>query len=110
MATKLNYAMKFVTDMDAAVKFHRDVLGFPLKFQSPGWSEFVTGETTIALHQADAVHPAGTVRLGISVPDLRAFHEQLSAAGVKFTKAPSMQFGVLLAEFIDLGNHFRTQR
>jgi hypothetical protein len=23
-----------------------------LKFESPGWSEFVTGETTLALHPA----------------------------------------------------------
>jgi hypothetical protein len=28
------------------VRFYRDMLGLPLKFESPGWSEFVTGETT----------------------------------------------------------------
>jgi lactoylglutathione lyase len=42
---KLSYVIKFVADMNRAVKFHRDVLGLPLKFESPGWSEFVTGET-----------------------------------------------------------------
>ena len=46
---KLAYAIKFVADMDRAVAFHRDVLGLMLKFQSPGWSEFLTGETTLAL-------------------------------------------------------------
>ena len=45
--------------------------------------------------------PAGTVRLGISVPDLRAFHAQLLDQGVKFTKEPTAEFGTLLAEFID---------
>jgi len=49
---KLNYVIKFVTDMGRAVRFYRDVLGFPIKFESPGWSEFVTGETTLALHPA----------------------------------------------------------
>jgi len=37
---KLAYVIKFVADMNRAVKFFRDVLGLPLKFESPGWSEF----------------------------------------------------------------------
>ena len=36
--------IKFVADMDKAVKFYRDVLGLKVKFESPGWSEFVTGK------------------------------------------------------------------
>jgi len=49
---KLNYSIEFVADMDRAVKFYRDVLGLPLKFQSTGWSEFSTGETSLGLqHQ-----------------------------------------------------------
>ncbi len=45
MTPKLQYAIKFVGDMDRALKFYRDTLGLPLKFQSPGRSEFVTGES-----------------------------------------------------------------
>ena len=101
MANKLSYVIKFVADMDRAVAFYRDVLGFPLKFQSPGWSEFITGETTLALHAADADHPAGDVRLGLRVPDLQAFYQEMTAKGIRFTKSPTMQFGVLLAEFVD---------
>jgi len=41
MAAKLMYVIKFVGDMDRAIKFYRDVLGLPLKFQSPGLSEFL---------------------------------------------------------------------
>lgn len=48
---KLNYVIAFVGDMDRAVKFWRDVLGLPLKFESPAWSEFATGETTLAFTQ-----------------------------------------------------------
>ena len=42
---QLRYVIKFVADMDKAIKFHRDVLGLKVKFESPGWSEFSTGET-----------------------------------------------------------------
>jgi lactoylglutathione lyase len=53
--TQLKYVIKFVADMEKAVKFYRDTLGLPLKSQSPGWSEFVTGETTLALHPASDI-------------------------------------------------------
>jgi len=33
---------------DCAVRFYRNVLGLRLKFESPEWSEFVTGEMTLA--------------------------------------------------------------
>ena len=36
MTTKLSYVIEFVADMDRTVKFYRDVVGLPLKFQSPG--------------------------------------------------------------------------
>ena len=42
--TKLRYVIKFVADMNKAVRFYRDVLGLQLKFESPGWSEFVTAK------------------------------------------------------------------
>ena len=59
--TQFRYVIKFVTDMNKAVKFYRDVLGLTLKFESPGWSEFVTGETTLALHPASEKNPGGKV-------------------------------------------------
>jgi predicted enzyme related to lactoylglutathione lyase len=99
---KLNYAIKFVGDMDRAVKFYRDVLGLPLKFESPGWSEFATGETTLGLHPASEKNPAGTVELGFSVPDLPKFHEEMLARGVHFSMPPAKQdFGGSLAQFVD---------
>ena len=56
---KLSYAIKYVADMDRAIAFHRDVLGLELKFQSPFWTEFATGETTLALHPAMDEHKPG---------------------------------------------------
>ena len=67
---RLNYAIKFVADMDKAIAFYRDTLGLELKFQSPFWSEFATGQTTLALHPASADNPAGAVQLGLAVDDL----------------------------------------
>ena len=102
MTAKLHYVITFVADMDRAVEFYRDKLGLPLKFQSPGWSEFLTGETTLALHPASAKKPAGTVKLGFNVPDLPNFYREMTAQGVEFTMPPTKQdFGGVLAEFVD---------
>jgi predicted enzyme related to lactoylglutathione lyase len=99
---KLKYVMKFVADMDRAVEFYRDVLGLPLNFQSPGWSEFVTGETTLALHPATQKNPAGSVELGFNVADLEKFYRVMTAKGLKFSMPPSKQdFGGDLAQFVD---------
>ena len=104
---KLTYVIKFVGDMDRAVAFHRDTLGLPLKFASPHWSEFATGETTFALHPASEKNSAGTVELGIGVPDLQKFYEEMSARGVTFCMPPTKQdFGGTLARFVDSeGSH-----
>ncbi|PYV29432.1 MAG: glyoxalase/bleomycin resistance/dioxygenase family protein, partial [Acidobacteria bacterium] len=45
MAVKIRYVIEFVADMGRAVKFYRDVVGWSLKFESPEWTEFQTGET-----------------------------------------------------------------
>ena len=100
--TQLRYVIKFVTDMGTAVKFYRDVLGLQLKFESPGWSEFVTGETTLALHPASETNPAGKVELGFTVADVQAFYRDMSAQGVRFSMPPKKQdFGGVLAQFVD---------
>ena len=99
---KLTYVIKFVGDMDRAVAFHRDTLGLPLIFSSPGWSEFATGETKLGLHPASEKNPPGTVELGFGVPDLQKFFEEMSAKGVVFTMPPTKQdFGGMLAQFVD---------
>jgi len=99
---KLSYVIKFVDDMSRAVTFYRDVLGFQLKFESPGWSEFVTGETTLALHPASEKNPAGGVELGFTVADVQQFHKEVSTKGVEFTLPPTKQdYGGLLAQFVD---------
>ena len=101
MQARLTYLMKFVADMDKAVAFHRDTLGLPLKFQSPGWSEFATGEVTLALHPANEKKPAGSVELGFQIADLEKFHARGDASGVTFVGPLRREHGVLLAQFLD---------
>jgi predicted enzyme related to lactoylglutathione lyase len=102
MAVKLSYVIEFVADMDRAVKFYRDTIGLPLKFQSPGWSEFATGETTLGLHPASDENETGKVVMGLNVPDLGKFYDEMRANGVKFPMPPTKQdFGGMLAQFED---------
>ena len=99
---RLSYAIKYVADMDRAIAFHRDVLGLHLKFGSPFWTEFVTGETTLALHAASAEHPAGSVQLGFATDDLGGFYERRDELGLNFTQPPTEMHGMHIARFRDI--------
>ncbi|MBX7249292.1 MAG: hypothetical protein K1X35_09655 [Caulobacteraceae bacterium] len=101
MSTRLTYAIKYVDNMDAAVAFQRDHLELVPKFQSPQWTEFATGETTLALHEATADRPAGTVQLGFGVADVEAFYRERAAAGVTFTQPPMEMHGAKIGRFLD---------
>ena len=101
MTARLTYVIKYVADMDRAVAFYRDTVGLPLKFASPGWSEFVTGETTLALHQATSDSPAGTCEVGFGVADVEAFHREKVAVGFEFPRPPRDEHGVKLATMRD---------
>jgi lactoylglutathione lyase len=96
---KLDYVIVFVSDMQRSTSFYRDLLGLSLKFSSPGWTEFVTGSTTIALHPArntSAVSsqeqaPAGQAQLGFQVDDLDAVYSALQLQGARFSVIPQQQ-------------------
>jgi lactoylglutathione lyase len=98
---RLNYAIKFVADMGEAVRFYRDALGLTLRFESPFWSEFDTGETTLALHPASDDNPAGSVQLGLSVDDVDRFYDSGRAEGLVFTSPPADVHGTRIARFRD---------
>jgi catechol 2,3-dioxygenase-like lactoylglutathione lyase family enzyme len=98
---QLSYVIVFVDDMAAGVQFYRDTLSLPLRFASPGWAEFDTGTTTLALHPSSTENPAGATRLGFRVPDMAACRSHLERAGVSFTRDPVPEHGILLAEFVN---------
>jgi catechol 2,3-dioxygenase-like lactoylglutathione lyase family enzyme len=99
---RLNYAIKFVSDMDAAVGFYRDTLGLKPGFQSPFWTEFETGNTKLALHPASGENPAGSVQLGLGIDDVDALCAELAAAGFEITSPPADVHGRRIARFRDL--------
>ena len=99
---RLTYAIKYVADMDRAIAFHRDKLGLELKFQSPFWIEFATGETVLALHPASNENAAGSVELGFAVDDLGEFYARRDELGIAFTREPKEMHGVHIAQIRDV--------
>jgi catechol 2,3-dioxygenase-like lactoylglutathione lyase family enzyme len=113
MFSQPDYVMVNVSDMGASVAFYRDTLGLPLKFESPGWSEFATGATTLALHKvapraAEAAPghgepTAGTCSIGFSVKHLDSTYGELRARGARFVMPPTerREEGIRLAVCLD---------
>ncbi|HLJ57598.1 MAG TPA: VOC family protein [Chthonomonadaceae bacterium] len=113
MFSKVDYIMVNVSEMSRSVAFYRDTIGLPLKFESPGWSEFETGATVLALHlgapapggQAGGPGgpPAGTCTIGFTVEDLDAAYVELQGRGARFVMPPTDQpgEGIRLAVCID---------
>jgi lactoylglutathione lyase len=101
MQARFSHSILFVADMGRAIAFYRDVMGLPLKFQSPSWSEFETGSVTLALHPASERNPPGRVQLGFETPDLPVLYAQREANGLTFSAAPVDEHGALLARIVD---------
>jgi lactoylglutathione lyase len=103
--------MVTVSDMDRSVRFYRDILGLKLRFESPDWSEFDTGGTTLALHGGGkpATAPpgreqiAGTASIGFTVDNVDKVYEELKAKGVRPVMPPTDRSGegIRLTVFTD---------
>jgi lactoylglutathione lyase len=122
---KVNYVIVFVSDMPRSLAFYRDVIGLPLRFESPGWTEFATDGATLALHQSGSAtghdrsraETAGECRPGLQVPDLDAFHRRMVERQVRCIQEPNMVFGSRVALYADpdglaisVGEHRATKR
>jgi lactoylglutathione lyase len=113
MFKQIDYTMVVVSDMDKSVGFYRDKLGIPLKFQSPEWTEFQTGTTTLALHgggvartgppAGDPSKQAGACSIGFNVENVDETYEQLQEKGIRFVMPPTQREGegIRLAVAID---------
>jgi len=106
----VNYVIVIVSDMARSVAFYRDVIGLPLRFESPAWTEFATEGATIALHKgagptstsdAPPQFSAGRCRPGLSVPDLDAFHRRMVEHHARCVEAPKEVFGARVAQYLD---------
>ena len=98
----------YVSDIESSTAFYRDILGLPLKFTTPGWTEFNNGGTTLALHRhmggkPGAAQPAaGQATLVFAVDDLQNAYETLKAQDIHFSLEPQKQAsGLTLAVLHD---------
>ena len=103
MFTQIDYTMIIVSDMKRSVAFYRDTLGIPLKFESPEWTEFATGATTLALHgggvtreyhdTGDQSKTAGACSIGFNVDDVDQTYEEMKSKGMTFVMPPTQREG-----------------
>ena len=111
MLKPLSHVIVYCSDMKRSVAFYRDQLGFPVKRESPEWTEFHTGATTLALHSAKPSPTkkwqhhqteAGEAHLGLEVVDLEKFYRETKEQGVEFALPPTHQdLGGKLAVLLD---------
>ncbi|HEY1448251.1 MAG TPA: VOC family protein [Caulobacteraceae bacterium] len=101
MDVRFRYAIKFVADMDRAVAFYRDTFGLKVTFATPFWSEFETGDVTLALHPASDKNPAGGVEIGFSTENLAGIYAERAKSGLDFIEAPRLEHGTLLSRILD---------
>jgi catechol 2,3-dioxygenase-like lactoylglutathione lyase family enzyme len=96
----------FVADLDAAVAFYRDGLGFEVEMRrSPAFAMLYHGDLRLllsgpgahALPDGTRPGPGGWNRIVIRVPDLEAAVEALRAGGVPFRHEIVTGVGVRLA-------------
>ena len=106
----ISYAIVQVSQMARSIAFYRDAIGLTLRSESPGWSEFDTGATSLALHlsaaPADSVPSppvllAGQCRPALRVPDLDGFRARTLAPSVECVEEPHTVFGKRVAQYRD---------
>lgn len=81
-----------VSDVDAAVRWYRDVLGLTLLYQYGDLAFFDCGGTRLFLSDEEDGPSAGNSLLYFRVDDITAAYEALLARGVRFLGAPHMIF------------------
>ncbi|MCC6918732.1 MAG: VOC family protein [Alphaproteobacteria bacterium] len=83
------YTLVFVHDMDRAVAFYRDALGFEVRMATPAWSELELAGAIIALH---AGRDPGTreTQLGFKVLNIDSVANAVVSHG-GFIHAPKKQ-------------------
>lgn len=81
-----------VSDVDAAVKWYRDVLGLTLLYQFGDLAFFDCNGTRLFLSDEDDGPSAANSIIYFQVDDIAVAHEALIGRGVKFIGAPHMIF------------------
>jgi catechol 2,3-dioxygenase-like lactoylglutathione lyase family enzyme len=106
LKVRLGNVTAMVSDMERAVRFYTDTLGFNLRARyGDEWAELETQGLTIGLHPAGAhTEPPGklgSLSIGLEVENLESAMADLRARGVDFPSAVTDDESVRLAFFRD---------
>ena len=89
-------------DMDRAVAFYRDTMGFEESFSSPYWSELHSGGAILGLHGGGdgSRTPSG---LSLHYEDVASAHTAAIAAGASSLQTPEQREGepIILSTIVD---------
>jgi catechol 2,3-dioxygenase-like lactoylglutathione lyase family enzyme len=110
MRCHIGYVNVGVRDLERAIAFYRDVLGFTLVFSEPAfhYARFDIGGFRFAIAASEVDHFSGGVPgnrhtgIGLTVADVNAAAEELMAKGVEFPMKPAKQpWGGYMGIFAD---------
>ncbi len=95
--------MVLVQDMDRAIRFYRDVLGFQVLFEEEDWVLF---QENLGLMVSPEPLPQDNLRMNavmvtLEVQDANAAYSELTQQGVAFLVAPTDVGGAIAASFRD---------
>jgi len=97
MRDRIDYVILYVSDIERAVAFYRDVVGLPFKFSDRGYAEFATTNLKFALFDGsrardlirrDPSFGAFGSEVLIVVENVDAEAERLRAAGAEILSGP----------------------
>ena len=101
----IGYANIFVSDIEKAIAFYRDILGLEVNHADPqfGFASFRAGAINFNVAQTDDAKLVGRhTGLGFIDEDIDARYEELKSQGVHFEMVPTKQpWGGRLALFAD---------
>ena len=110
MECRIGYVIVGVRELEGALAFYRDVMGFELLYSAPEFSyaAFRVGDLrfSIAAGDGDENSTPGSgnrnTGIGFVVADVDAAHGELTTKGVRFTMPPGKQpWGGYMAMFAD---------
>jgi len=110
-AVKFNHVLIYVRNLDASLRFYRDLLGFKEVEQIPGdyaRLRSAAGESTLALHatKSRATRRPGGVWLYFEAKELGRLYRRLRDRGVLFSQPPQrMPWGWIQAFLEDPDGH-----
>jgi catechol 2,3-dioxygenase-like lactoylglutathione lyase family enzyme len=100
-------AMVLVQDIERALRFYRDVLGFTIQAEQEDWVVFNEG---VGLKVSDEPIPeiniaVNAVQVTLVVDDVEAVYAELTQKGVPFFLVPTDAGGAIFATFRDTENN-----